>query len=169
MTVSAKLSPFHLGIRGQEPTYALQRQPGTSYVSTNHRGPAPLNTALGRMRTAIFLTVLAFTSSSIAEELETYMEFDKHGPRAETPEICGQLGGSWRVVGILVGEMCLVPTADGGKPCRDSGECESTCLAPKDTSYHQRTTGRCHGSYSTLGMCVARVHIGRAGAEICSD
>ena len=25
----------------------LQRTPGTSYVSTNHRGPAPLNTALG--------------------------------------------------------------------------------------------------------------------------
>jgi hypothetical protein len=27
--------------------YALQRMPGTSYVPTNHRGPAPLNTALG--------------------------------------------------------------------------------------------------------------------------
>lgn len=27
----------------------LQRTPGTSYVSTYHRGPAPLNTALGVM------------------------------------------------------------------------------------------------------------------------
>jgi hypothetical protein len=29
------------------PNYVLQRTPGTFYVSTNHRGPAPLNTALG--------------------------------------------------------------------------------------------------------------------------
>ena len=29
--------------------YVLQRTPGTSYVSTNLCGPAPLNTALGGM------------------------------------------------------------------------------------------------------------------------
>ncbi len=29
------------------PNYVLQRTPGTYYVSTNYRGPAPLNTALG--------------------------------------------------------------------------------------------------------------------------
>jgi hypothetical protein len=31
------------------PNYVLQRTPGTFYVSTHHRGPAPLNTALGAM------------------------------------------------------------------------------------------------------------------------
>src|SRR5688572_12280578 len=31
------------------PNYVLQRTPGTFYVLTYHRGPAPLNTALGSM------------------------------------------------------------------------------------------------------------------------
>jgi hypothetical protein len=41
----------------------LQRTPGTSYVSTNHRGPAPLNTALDRMSALRFTGVVGFRSS----------------------------------------------------------------------------------------------------------
>ena len=36
-----------------EPNYVLQRTPGTSYVSTYLRGPAPLNTALGCMNSTV--------------------------------------------------------------------------------------------------------------------
>ena len=35
--------------RDVQPNYVLQRTPGTFYVLTYHRGPAPLNTALGLM------------------------------------------------------------------------------------------------------------------------
>ena len=37
---------LHLVYEFAEPNYVLQRTPGTSYVSTYLRGPAPLNTAL---------------------------------------------------------------------------------------------------------------------------
>ena len=36
-------------LAGPGSNYVLQRTPGTFYVSTYHRGPAPLNTALGCM------------------------------------------------------------------------------------------------------------------------
>ena len=37
----------------------LQRTPGTFYVLTYHRGPAPLNTALGCMRKVAFTLLVA--------------------------------------------------------------------------------------------------------------
>lgn len=42
--------------------YVLQRTPGTSCVSTNHRGPAPLTTAL-----AIVVMLVEFSPSSFLE------------------------------------------------------------------------------------------------------
>ena len=45
----------------------MQRTPGTSYVSTYHRGPAPLNTALGAMsRGLLFLPLCLICSSVVA-------------------------------------------------------------------------------------------------------
>src|SRR5688572_21237453 len=41
------------------PNYVLQRTPGTFYVLTHHRGPAPLNTALGCMRRVAFTLLIA--------------------------------------------------------------------------------------------------------------
>ena len=48
--------PIH---RREESIRSLQRTPGTSYVSTHLRGPAPLNTALGCMRRVAFTLLIA--------------------------------------------------------------------------------------------------------------
>src|SRR5687767_3897488 len=45
--------------------YVLQRTPGTFYVSTHHRGPAPLNTALGSMAQPLARSVLFLATAAL--------------------------------------------------------------------------------------------------------
>ena len=66
--------------------YVLQRTPGTSYVSTHLRGPAPLNTALGlRAMRAHLLVVLALCACSDRQPLTTRACFEATEQVAQTP------------------------------------------------------------------------------------
>ena len=121
------------------------------------------------MRQNLALVIVVLAAGCASANLDDYFEFDKPGPAVATREDCALLKGEWRRSGEMGAEMCHVPTKDAGKPCHDSSECESTCLAAEGVEYHQRTTGRCHNTYVTIGMCAARVHNGRAGATICTD
>jgi len=58
----------------------LQRTPGTYYVLTYHRGPAPLNTALGIMKKLALLLLLSATANAHAVELTcpTTVRIDAH-------------------------------------------------------------------------------------------
>ena len=45
---------------------------------------------------------------------------------------CQSVGGQWQGEGTtLPTRQCIVPTADAGKACNDSGECESACIDHK--------------------------------------
>ena len=123
------------------------------------------------IRRLLLLIVACGLLSACASDrpMDTWMEFDHAPPATPTREDCVALGGSWLPTGESGSERCHVPTKDAGKPCRDAGECESTCIAPRDAKYHARTTGRCHHGFVTVGMCAARVHEGRAGATVCED
>ena len=42
-------------------------------------------------------------------------------------QTCIEQGGTWRTVGIINVEKCVLPTHDGGKICTDDNECEAEC------------------------------------------
>jgi len=49
---------------------------------------------------------------------------------ADNEEDCRRCGGTWGPRGIIGIPGCVCPTADGGKPCRTSTECEHRCELP---------------------------------------
>ena len=57
----------------EKPNYVLQRTPGTSYVSTHLRGPAPLNTALDlSMYTNGFVSEVPHAHASVIAALGSF-------------------------------------------------------------------------------------------------
>ena len=61
---------------------------------------------------------------------------DEEKQRAE----CKRRGGQWGNFSMLPHEECLIPYADGNKPCQKNSECSSnTCLVDSTTKDH----GRC--------------------------
>src|SRR5207342_1925941 len=46
-----------------------------------------------------------------------------------TPEACRACRGDWGVHGLADKETCNCRTTDGGKRCRDGGECQGMCIA----------------------------------------
>jgi hypothetical protein len=63
---------------------------------------------------------------------------------------CAAAGGTIHYEPHLTGVLsryCSIPAHDAGKACRDSGECESRCLAPPQGTVGQPVTGMC-GEYA---------------------
>jgi len=52
-----------------------------------------------------------------------------HASRPQTKEACAACRGLWAVHGISEVESCICRTKDGGRPCREGGECEGECIA----------------------------------------
>ena len=94
---------------------------------------------------------------------------DKSGPVVNSQEQCSKLGGTWRRAGLMQLEVCDVPTKDAGKPCRDSSECESLCVAADGANASQTTAGQCYKSFLTVGKCLTIVANGRISTAQCSD
>lgn len=86
-----------------------------------------------------------------------------------TAEECAARGGSWRRMGMAQTEVCEMPTGDAGKPCSDSSECESYCVAPEGVEKGAVVTGTCHGTFLRLGYCFAEVTKGHAEQSACRD
>ena len=84
-------------------------------------------------------------------------------------EECEKAGGAWSRLGLLGTERCVMPTADKGKECGDSSECESFCVAPDGAKPGSAVKGVCHGSHERLGTCLAEVKNGKAEFALCVD
>ena len=50
------------------------------------------------------------------------------GDDSLTEQECIELGGNWLDINPDY-PGCILPTSDAGKECRDSNECESSCIA----------------------------------------
>ena len=91
-----------------------------------------------------------------------------------SPEQCAASGGKIEKVGLIGTPACLIPTADAGKSCRDSSECQGRCLVDdwegdKPPRIGTVSTGLCEASNLTFG-CFAEVREGKIGSTfLCVD
>ena len=58
------------------------------------------------------------------------------------------------------GNICSMPTSDGGKACSDSDECEEECVAPKNCA---------RGAENVVGTCAQRTHLACHGVQTLED
>ncbi len=72
--------------------------------------------------------------------------------------------GKWGPVGLSRKDVCNLPTADGGKKCTDSEQCQGACLAEEPGA----TSGQC-SSWTIMRGCYAFVNDGKAGGLLCAD
>lgn len=82
-------------------------------------------------------------------------------------ESCEARGGVWEIWRDIPNATseCNLPTADGGKKCTDSNQCESYCQAPIGTEIEANVVGECFKFKSTV--CMQEVRNGVADAEWC--
>lgn len=93
----------------------------------------------------------------------------------ESEAACAQIGGTWGEYGIRSGPWCRdIPTADSGRLCTDSAQCEGACLYPIHVSeWGQRplpegpTSGTCSPARPLIS-CSVEVIDSRARG-ICAD
>ena len=89
-------------------------------------------------------------------------------------EQCKASGGKIEKVGIVGTPACVIPTADAGKTCSDSSECQGRCLVEdwegdRPPRIGTQSKGMCEASNLTFG-CIAEVRRGRiATAFVCVD
>ena len=89
---------------------------------------------------------------------------------------CQRLGGRWGRIGVSPMEQCNLPTADGGRMCADTSECESACIASLSKTELERvsrgeaivTKGNCSAWKIVVG-CLPIVTGGRVRAVTCMD
>jgi hypothetical protein len=102
---------------------------------------------------------------------------DADSPAAPTDrESCLAAEGVWEASVIGGGYSCNMRTGDGGKPCFDSSECESLCIADlSEVDLGAARAGReiiANGTCSSWRInldCNAVVSFGRVKGIICSD
>ena len=80
--------------------------------------------------------------------------------RPRRRDACIEAGGRW-----YSGAGCSLPTADAGKPCRDSSCCEGMCLAQESVLRGTVVVGEC--SAGTAFGCFNFVEDGRAKGTRC--
>ena len=76
----------------------------------------------------------------------------------QTEVECKAHGGSWGVLG-LQSMGCNVKTADSGKVCSDSNDCQGECLAPAGSGNGDKAKGTCSAYTANFGR-VSRVEHG---------
>lgn len=123
------------------------------------------------MRLIALIPIFALLVAGCATEtsMASRCRMDGAGPQAGSENECRVVGGSWERRGMMNVLICAVPTSDAGKPCRDTSDCQSFCVAPAGAPAGKRVTGSCSGSYETLGSCISRVCLGRAEIGVCTD
>jgi hypothetical protein len=80
---------------------------------------------------------------------------------------CLQRGGQWTQLGRAPVKQCLLRTADAGKACSDSEQCEGLCLAPQGSADGATVAGACSADTNRFG-CQQRMADGVA-ATLCVD
>jgi hypothetical protein len=97
-------------------------------------------------------------------------------PSVASEADCSAREGSWQDVSEAAAAAsgsfytCIIPTADAGKSCSSSSQCESLCeLAPgQDVEIGEPANGQCMATYS-YGGCRSYVHRGLLGSAFCSE
>ncbi len=74
---------------------------------------------------------------------------------------CSKHGGRWQQSAL--GFFCNMPTADAGKSCTDSDQCESVCIA------NGANIGKCYEWRSTASTCLSLIEDGKGGSAVCKD
>jgi hypothetical protein len=96
---------------------------------------------------------------------------------ADTEEKCLAQGGYWGPIGLFPEPLCVLPTADGGRACQDSGECTAgACLADFKAGEYDRAwagesfavAGQC-ATHAPLVGCLAMVDRGVVNGILCID
>jgi hypothetical protein len=104
------------------------------------------------------LIVLSTSLSACVQHAATVIK-----PVIPTTEAgCIAQGGSWTSLGIPMEgapKMCDLKTTDAGVRCRDSRECEGSCVAPSRAAVGVRTSGACSAYLSDFGN-VRQIHDG---------
>jgi hypothetical protein len=77
---------------------------------------------------------------------------------------CKEKDGSW-IEGV---GKCLLLTADAGKDCTSSSQCQTVCVADEAAQRGAKTTGECYGS-ELFYTCVTLVEDGTAQGVSCFD
>jgi len=80
-------------------------------------------------------------------------------PDPEQAQACAAQGGQWNRFGLAGTWDCNLPTADAGKACAGSDQCQSDCVAP----------GHCFQWTIMVGTCLSRVENGVVGPMLCLD
>jgi len=73
-------------------------------------------------------------------------------PKSEAE--CVAHGGSWTTLGLPMPDkpkVCDLKTADAGKECNDSTQCQGACLAPAGVAAGSRATGTCSVYLANFG------------------
>ena len=93
---------------------------------------------------ACFAIGCAHSSSTLAEK-----------PSIPTTESgCKEMGGNWGPLGISGTLRCDVKTTDAGRTCKDSRECQGSCVAPDGTAAGARITGSCSAYVANFGNVI---------------
>jgi len=98
------------------------------------------------------------------------------GEPIRSERACKAKGGEWRAAGIFPQKICILPTIDGGRLCRDDGECEGSCLADLTQAEKDRVIsgrrvkaeGTCTPVIPVFG-CQAVVEKGYVEGILCLD
>lgn len=86
---------------------------------------------------------------------------------------CEAQGGTVRRAGMLGGETCIRPYADGGKACTDSAQCEGECreregLGAPASDPQAPVAGVCQADDNPFG-CYSVIENGVVAYGICVD
>lgn len=83
---------------------------------------------------------------------------------------CQQQGGIWQPVCFRQIPFCLKTTADQGRPCTDSSQCEAGCEAdlPLPSDPTLPVSGHCRANNNPCG-CFALIHHGQPASMLCRD
>lgn len=88
------------------------------------------------------------------------------------PATCVAKNGVWGKQGLSEDEYCILKTADAGKPCTSSSQCETKCVANDDSGLFatgDKAAGHCYGSTSMVGFSGAIIEEGRVDSHLDVD
>ncbi|MBN1168544.1 hypothetical protein JXA63_01500 [Candidatus Woesebacteria bacterium] len=110
---------------------------------------------------------------------KTVQKQSKHSPTSVTPtsnttstpqdkNSCEKLGGKWQLVDSPENRyFCNLSTADGGKSCTDSSQCESYCQASEEAERGISASGQCYQWQETVTGCMREINNGIVENEWC--
>lgn len=103
-----------------------------------------MNTKLLITSVFIFILLISVTSFFVFNK-ETLNDAELTLNDAELA--CVAEGGRWEDYQMYPERVlrCNHATSDEGKPCNDSNQCESECLAPEGDNRTENLTGKCYG------------------------